>query len=62
MTGYSGTARHGPERKGDIKHSLADISLAEKLMGYKPVVGFKEGLSSTVAWYRTQTSKSAVVR
>jgi len=62
MTGYSGTADHGPERKGDIKHSLADISLAEKLMGYKPVLGFKEGLSRTVAWYRTQTSKSAVVR
>jgi len=62
MTGYSGTAHHGPERKGDIKHSLADISLAEKLMGYKPVVGFKEGLFRTVSWYRTQTSKSAVVR
>jgi UDP-glucose 4-epimerase len=62
MTGYSGTAHRGPERKGDIKHSLADIALAEKLMGYKPVLGFKEGLSRTVAWYRTQTSKPTVVR
>ena len=54
MTGYSGTARYGPERAGDIKHSLADISLAGKLMGYKPVAGFEEGLARTVAWYRTQ--------
>jgi UDP-glucose 4-epimerase len=61
MTGYSGSAHHGPERAGDIKHSLADISLAEKLMGYNPVVGFKEGLARTVAWYRTQV-RSAVAR
>ena len=53
MTGYSGTAHHGPERAGDIKHSLADISLAGKLMGYQPVAGFEEGLARTVAWYRT---------
>ncbi len=61
MTGYSGTAHHGPERAGDIKHSLADISLAAELMGYKPVAGFEEGLARTVAWYRTQ-AKSVVVR
>jgi len=54
MTGYSGTPRYEPERAGDIKHSLADISLAGKLMGYKPVAGFEEGLARTVAWYRTQ--------
>jgi len=54
MIGYSGTVHHGPERAGDIRHSLADISLAGKLMGYKPVAGFEEGLARTVAWYRTQ--------
>jgi UDP-glucose 4-epimerase len=54
MIGYSGTVRYGPERAGDIKHSLADISLAGKLMGYQPVAGFEEGLARTVAWYRTQ--------
>jgi nucleoside-diphosphate-sugar epimerase len=53
MTGYSGTAHHGSERAGDIKHSLADISRAGKLMGYNPVAGFEEGLARTVAWYRT---------
>ena len=62
MTGYSGTVHHGPERAGDIKHSLADISLAGKLMGYKPVAMFEEGLARTVAWYRTQAAKSVALR
>jgi UDP-glucose 4-epimerase len=62
MTGYSGTAHHGPERAGDIKHSLADVSLAAKLMGYRPVAGFEEGLARTVAWYRTQATKPMAVR
>jgi UDP-glucose 4-epimerase len=62
MTGYSGEAHHGSERAGDIKHSLADVSLAAKMMGYTPVVGFEEGLERTVAWYRTQTAKSLAAR
>jgi len=52
LTSYSGPAIHGPERGGDIKHSLADISLAEKHLGYKPTVDFEEGLRRTVEWYR----------
>ena len=39
-------------RAGDIKHSLADITLAEKLIGYKPVVSFKDGLEKAIGWYR----------
>jgi len=62
MTGYAGSVRYSPERPGDIKHSLADISLAAKLMGYKRLVQFEEGLARTVAWYRTQAAKSVVVR
>jgi UDP-glucose 4-epimerase len=54
LTGYSGEVSYGPERAGDVKHSLADISLAEKHLGYKPKVDFEEGLSRTVAWYRTR--------
>jgi|SRR5579862_4021362 nucleoside-diphosphate-sugar epimerase len=54
LTSYSGSAIHGPERSGDIKHSLADISLAEKHLGYKPEVDFEEGLRRTVKWYREQ--------
>ena len=37
-----------PPRAGDVKHSLADISLAERRLGYRVEVGFKEGLARTV--------------
>jgi UDP-glucose 4-epimerase len=40
------------QRPGDVKHSLADIALAEKTIGYKPVVPFKEGLEKAIDWYR----------
>ncbi|RSL28883.1 NAD-dependent epimerase/dehydratase family protein, partial [Salibacterium salarium] len=39
------------ERAGDVKHSLADITLAEKLIGYRPHVSFVEGLKRTSAWF-----------
>ena len=38
-------------RPGDIKHSLADIAKARRLLGYNPGVSFREGLEQTVAWY-----------
>lgn len=40
----------GP-RAGDIKHSYADVNLAEKTLGYKPVVSFQEGLKKTIESY-----------
>ncbi len=39
-------------RTGDVKHSLADISASEKLIGFKPVVPFKQGLQLAINWYR----------
>ncbi|MFZ0034691.1 MAG: SDR family oxidoreductase [Sedimentisphaerales bacterium] len=39
-------------RPGDVKHSLADISLAKKTIGYKPAVLFKQGLERSIDWYR----------
>lgn len=54
LTGFDRPPRYGPERVGDIKHSLADISLAEACLGYKTCVGFEEGLKLTVDWYRSQ--------
>jgi UDP-glucose 4-epimerase len=39
-------------RPGDVKHSLADISLAKKLLGFKPKVTFREGLQKAIDWYR----------
>ena len=52
LTGYAGTVKYGPDREGDVKHSLADISRAEKHLGYHPRVDFEEGLRRTVEWYR----------
>jgi len=43
---------YGPERKGDVKHSLADISKAKNLLGYDPVVTVGDGLKKIVAWYK----------
>src|SRR5690348_11761107 len=54
ITGYKGTMNYGPERSGDVKHSLADLSRTEKHLGYKPLVSFEEGLRRTVDWYRGQ--------
>jgi len=54
LTGYSGEVKHGPEREGDIKHSLADIARAKEAFGYDPKVSFEEGLRRTVDWYKTQ--------
>ncbi len=42
---------YGPERPGDVKHSLADISKARQLLGYDPQVDFASGLQKTIAWY-----------
>ena len=54
LTSYPGEPKYGPERGGDIKHSLAEISKAEAGLGYKPLVNFEEGLKRTVEWYRSQ--------
>ena len=54
LTGYSGTVKYAPERSGDIKHSLADMTLAQKHLGYKVLVNFEEGLRRTVEWYKSQ--------
>jgi len=54
LTSYHGQPKYGPERGGDIKHSLADISKAEAGLGYKPIVDFEEGLRRTVEWYRAK--------
>jgi nucleoside-diphosphate-sugar epimerase len=54
LTGYPGTVKYGPEREGDIKHSLADISQAERHLGYKVLVNFEDGLRRTVDWYKHQ--------
>jgi nucleoside-diphosphate-sugar epimerase len=52
LTSYKGQPKYGPDRGGDIRHSLANISKAEAGLGYTPKVDFEEGLRRTVDWYR----------
>lgn len=51
IMGHTLPAEYAAPRQGDVKHSLADISLAEKYLGYKPLVSFDEGLKKTVEWF-----------
>lgn len=44
---------HGPFRVGDVRHSLADISLARELLGYEPSHDITAGLNEALAWYAT---------
>ena len=55
-------AVHGPNRLGDIPHSLADISKARSLLGYDPQYSIKEGLKEAVKWYvKGKTEESGQV-
>ena len=42
---------HGPNRIGDIPHSLASIEKAKRLLNYNPKFSFNEGLKEAVKWY-----------
>jgi len=44
-------AIHGPNRVGDIPHSLASVEKAEKLLGYKPSHTIEKGLQEAISWY-----------
>jgi nucleoside-diphosphate-sugar epimerase len=54
LTGFEKPPLFSPARTGDVKDSLADIMYSHEAMGYRPAVEFKEGLSQTVAWYKTE--------
>lgn len=43
--------KHGPNRVGDIPHSLASVDKAKTMLGYKPTHKIKEGLKEAVKWY-----------
>ena len=54
LVGFTHPPIYGPEREGDVRDSLADISAASDALGYVPRIGFEEGLRRTVAWYRDE--------
>jgi len=52
ILGASVSAVYEPSRAGDVRHSVADISKAKKLMNYSPAITLKEGLERVLDWYR----------
>ena len=55
QTGRPARAEKRPPRPGDIRHSLADIGRARRLLRYRPAVDFESGLRRTLAWYRASS-------
>lgn len=54
LAGTDLSPTYGPERKGDVKHSLANIGKAKELIGYKPHFSVMEGLKLAIEWYKKQ--------
>jgi len=59
--GFKQPPLYGPERVGDVKHSLASIDRACKELGYEPKADFQQGLEKTVAWYLSEHRKGQAV-
>ena len=54
FVGTKAKAVYKEEREGDIKDSLADISLAQKYLGYGPTAKFSDGIKITLQWFKEQ--------
>lgn len=52
LLGKNVKPKYTDPRPGDVKHSLADITAAQKLINFKPLVSFQEGLKKAIDWYR----------
>ncbi|MDB5099024.1 MAG: UDP-glucose 4-epimerase [Cyanobacteria bacterium RYN_339] len=61
LAGGGAEPTFGPERRGDVRHSLAAIGQAEALLGYKPRQAFGEGLARTLAWARERRAAGTQV-
>lgn len=63
LTGSHQLAEYAPARAGDVRDSLADLTLARSALGYKPLVGLEDGLRLTLDWWKTsrfsETGRSA---
>ena len=62
LCGHEVKAQHGESRPGDVRHSLADIGKARRILGYDPLVDFEEGLRRTFAAYEEDARREALER
>jgi UDP-glucuronate 4-epimerase len=53
-TGFTPRLEWGPPQPGDVRLTAADTTLAERLFGWRPEVGFEEGMRRFAAWFREQ--------
>lgn len=60
LSGVEFEAAHGAPRSGDVRHSLADISLARAKIGFDPAVSLDEGLKEYLSWVREEAHKNRV--
>jgi len=58
LAGRSVTPIYRDGRAGDVRDSQADISKAQRLLGYTPTVGLEDGLRQTLDWYRTEMTEA----
>lgn len=56
-SGIEPDVEYGPPRKGDVRHSLADVSAARAAFGYEPVVGIEDGLAEYMEWAADQLKR-----
>ncbi len=57
-SGIKAKVEHGPPRPGDVRDSLADISLARKELGFDPQVGLEEGLKEYMEWAKAEAART----
>jgi len=55
-SGITADVTHGPERPGDVRHSLADVSAAQEAFGYVPSVDMEEGLVEYCDWAKSEVA------
>ncbi len=53
---------YGPGRAGDVRHSLAAVEKAGRVLGYSPLVTWREGLAKTLAWYKAADEAAKAVK
>jgi len=57
IVGVDRAPEYSPARPGDVKHSLADISRAQDLLGYEVTVPLEEGLARTAEWFAEKAGR-----
>ncbi len=59
MEGVELKANYGPPRAGDVRHSMADTTMAVAELGHAPQFSIEEGLKKTLEWYRAAQAMTA---